>query len=60
MRAHEGTGPNYVYVVDAHGANDTHDANDTHPLVLDVLASPDFQVVHKGDDGVVARLIAAP
>jgi hypothetical protein len=60
MRAHEGTGPNYVYVVDAHGANDTHDANDTHPLVLDVLASPDFQVIHKGDDGVVARLIAAP
>ena len=51
MRAYAGTGPDYVYVVDA---------PDTHPLLLDVVASPEFQVVHKGDDGVIARLIAAP
>ena len=60
IRAHPGTGPSYVYVVDEHNTNDALDTNDTHPLLLDVLASPDFQVVHRGNDGVVARLIAAP
>ena len=57
MRAHMGTGSNYVYVVDV---LDVVDALDTHPLVLDVEASPEFEVVHEDDDGVVARLLAGP
>jgi hypothetical protein len=33
---------------------------DSHALRLDIEASPKFRVVHAGDDGVVAILIAGP
>jgi len=50
-KAHPEKGTAFVYVVDTPGS---------HALLLDVEASPQFQVVHKGDDGVVARLVAGP
>lgn len=50
-RSHPEKGTVYVYVVYSLGS---------HSLLLDVEASPRFEVIHKGDDGVVARLIAAP
>jgi hypothetical protein len=50
-KAHPEKGTAFVYVVDSLAS---------HALLLDVEASPQFQVVHKGDDGVVARLVAGP
>jgi hypothetical protein len=50
-RAHATNGPAYVYVVES---------LDSHALRLDIEASPKFRVVHAGDDGVVAILIAGP
>ena len=50
-KAHSELETDYVYVVDTVVS---------HPLVLSVELSPEFQVVHKSKDGVVARLIAGP
>jgi hypothetical protein len=50
-KAHPEKGTGYVYVLDSLGS---------HALLLDVEASPHFEVIHKGDDGVVARLVAGP
>ena len=51
VTAHPEARTGYVYVVDG---------LESHALVLDVVASPLVQVVHRGDDGVVARILAAP
>jgi hypothetical protein len=41
----------YVFVVENLNA---------HALLLDVAASPSFEVIHRGDDGVVAKILASP
>ena len=51
MKANGGSVDGYVYVAD----NDLSSA-----LMASVKASPDFEVIHDGDDGVVAKLIAPP
>ena len=49
IRAHPVPGPAYAYVVNGDASS---------ALMHSVLRSPSFEVVHSGDDGVVARLIA--
>jgi len=49
MRAHPVPGPAYAYVVNSDASS---------ALMHSVLRSSSFEVVHSGDDGVVARLIA--
>ena len=51
MTAHQRHGAAYVYIIDS---------DLTHALILSVEASPEFQVVHTGDDGIVALLVAGP
>jgi hypothetical protein len=51
IRVHRVPGPVYAYVVNS-------DASSS--LMHSVLRSPSFEVVHSGNDGVVARLVAGP
>jgi hypothetical protein len=51
MAAHQAHSDAYLYVVDSDLAR---------ALILSVEASREFQVVHQGDDGIVALLVAKP